>query len=123
MSNFDVDRPDAEKVSGRIASPKNAGRRRRSTLTPQLAERICERLENGESLRQICQDPTMPAKSTIFLWLRKDKEFSVQYRCAKQVQIDRMLYQFGDQLMEIADSARAGSENDVLLSERDSRIA
>ena len=90
------------------AEPKPA-RRCRSTLTPQLAERICERLENGESLRQICQDPIMPAKSTIFLWLRKDKEFAIQYRCAKQVQIDRMLCQFGEPLMEIADN----STNDI----------
>ena len=55
--------------------------------------------------------------STIFLWLRKNREFSIQYRCAKQVQIDRMLCQFGEPLMEIADN----SANDIRLAKR--RIA
>ena len=59
----------------------------------------------------------MPAKSTIFLWLRKNREFSIQYRCAKQVQIDRMLCQFGEPLMEIADN----STNDIRSAKR--RIA
>jgi hypothetical protein len=103
MNEFDFDSADAEKVSGRMAAPQKARRRRGLTLTPEVIDRICERLENGESLRQICQDPAMPAKSTIFLWLRKDKEFSIRYRCAKQVQINRMVDDVGKEFIAIAD--------------------
>ena len=40
-----------------------------------IAETICERLINGESLRATCADPRMPAKATVFRWLASNQEF------------------------------------------------
>lgn len=39
---------------------------RPSTYTPELADLICERLANGESLLQVCRDDGMPSKATIY---------------------------------------------------------
>jgi terminase small subunit-like protein len=42
---------------------REASRRRRRSYMPEIAHSICERLVEGESLRQICQDTSMPARS------------------------------------------------------------
>jgi hypothetical protein len=51
-------------------APKGTGRA--SKYTPELAAEICERLSNGEPLRQICRDPHMPAWQKIYEWMTKD---------------------------------------------------
>ena len=66
---------------------QKTSRRRRSSFTPEVAQRICDRLMDGQSLRQICRDPTMPARSSIFQWLRENKEFGAEYASVKQMQI------------------------------------
>jgi hypothetical protein len=62
-------------------------RRGPSILTSDVANRIFDRLEEGQSLRQICRDPSMPARSSIFQWLRENQEFADKYACVKQMQI------------------------------------
>jgi hypothetical protein len=45
---------------------------RPSKYTPELAQEICERLANGEPLRQICRDDHMPSWVAIYDWMVKD---------------------------------------------------
>ena len=52
---------------------------RPSTYTEKLTGKICTRLAEGESLRSICNDATMPAMSTVMLWLQAHEKFSEQY--------------------------------------------
>ena len=47
---------------------------RPSKYSPELAAEICERLSNGEPLRQICRDDHMPAWQKIYEWMGKDDE-------------------------------------------------
>jgi hypothetical protein len=49
--------------------------------TEELAERICSRLIEGESMRQIAADPGMPSRSTILMWMATNSDF--QARCAR----------------------------------------
>ena len=62
-------------------------RRGRSIFTSDVGNRIFDRLEEGQSLRQICRDPAMPARSSIFQWLQENKEFADKYARVKQMQI------------------------------------
>jgi hypothetical protein len=78
---------------------KKPTRRRRHAYSPELTDLICERLLDGISLRQICQDKKMPARSAIFVWLAKHKEFARNYMFARQIQIDCLR---GD-MLDIAD--------------------
>ena len=78
---------------------KKPTRRRRHAYSPELTDLICERLLDGTSLRQICQDKNMPARSAIFVWLAKHKEFARKYMIARHIQIDCLL---GD-MLDIAD--------------------
>ena len=50
---------------------KKPTRRPRHAYSPELTDLICERLLDGTSLRQICQDKNMPARSSLFVWLAK----------------------------------------------------
>lgn len=75
---------------------------RPTDYTQETADIICERLADGESLRTICDDEDMPARSTVFRWLSLHKEFSDQYAHAKTVQAEVL----ADELISIADDGR-----------------
>lgn len=77
------------------------GAGRPSDYTPELADRICEELANGLSLRTVCDMDGMPSKATIFNWLRKHKEFLDQYARAKEESADALT----DEMLDIADDA------------------
>jgi len=72
---------------------------RPSDYTPELADRICERLAEGVSLRTVCMADDMPDASTVFRWLRTNTEFCEQYTRAKQESADALV----DEMTDIAD--------------------
>ena len=75
---------------------------RPSIFTQALADVICERIANGESLRRICMDDeNMPAISSVMRWLSEDKAFSEQYARAREIQAEG----FFDEIADIADNA------------------
>lgn len=72
---------------------------RPSTFSTAVASAICDRLTNGESLREICRSEGMPDKSTVMRWLGTNEEFRDQYARAREAQADH----FADEILEIAD--------------------
>ncbi len=74
---------------------------RPTTYTRRLGLEICSRIALGEAVRNICADDTMPASSTIYLWLLDEdkKEFSDNYHRARNIQAELMF----EELLEIAD--------------------
>ncbi len=64
-----------------------------------IADTICERLADGESLRTICADEAMPGRTTIFKWLGQFDAFANQYARAREAQADALF----DDIIEIAD--------------------
>ena len=67
----------------------------------EIAETICERLVNGESLRAICVDPAMPARATVFRWLARNHEFRRSYALARQCHAE----DFAFETLAIADDS------------------
>src|SRR6201984_1146598 len=94
------DSPDAQNGTTAQNSVTKPTRRRRHDYSPEIAE-ICDRIAGGASLRQICQDATMPAKSTIFVWLEEHEDFARSYSLARQIQIEDLV----DEILEIADDS------------------
>jgi hypothetical protein len=84
---------------------------RPSDYTPELADAICARLADGESLRTVCQSDEMPDKSTVFRWLRTNAD---QYTRAKEESADALT----DEMLDISDDgtndwmARKGEEGE-----------
>jgi hypothetical protein len=66
----------------------------------EITDIICERLASGESMRAISRDETMPAMSTLFLWLRTHEGFSEQYAKAKEESADALV----EDMLDIADN-------------------
>lgn len=81
-----------------MADAKNKGGRPTS-YSIELADIICERLASGESMRSISRDDGMPASSSMFKWIRENKEFSEQYAIAKQESADAWV----EEILDIAD--------------------
>ena len=69
-----------------------------------LADAICDKLSDGVSLRTICQDESMPDKSTVFRWIRTKDDFRDQYEKAKQESADAM----AEETLYIADNPVMG---------------
>jgi hypothetical protein len=67
--------------------------------TQEIADFICERIADGESLRNICLGDEMPCRSSVFKWLNENKSFSDQYARAREAQADHM----ADEILAIAD--------------------
>jgi hypothetical protein len=74
-------------------------RGRPSIYSQELADRICERLASGESLRSICGDDGMPSWPTISKWLNEKPDFVTQYARAREDQAEA----HADRIIEIAD--------------------
>jgi len=73
---------------------------RPTTYSLDMADKICERLAAGESMRSISRDDSMPAISTMFKWIREHEEFSKQYTKAKEESADALV----EDMMDIADN-------------------
>jgi hypothetical protein len=72
---------------------------RPTDYTPELADKICEQLIMGFSLRTVCKDDSMPCVSTVFSWLRTKPEFLKQYEKSKEEQADAL----AEDMLDIAD--------------------
>jgi hypothetical protein len=72
---------------------------RQSEYTQEVADLICEKLCDGESLRAICLSDDMPSRSTVFKWLNDNQYFSDQYARAKEEQAEAL----ADDIIAIAD--------------------
>lgn len=85
----------ADKAAAGFAEPgKRPLEFRQST-----ADDICERIADGQSVREICRDENMPAMSTVFKWLSRNDEFAEQYVRAREAQADALF----DEILNIAD--------------------
>ncbi len=70
-------------------------------LTSELKAKICERIADGATVREIAALDGMPGKSTIFVELRRDPEFAAAYAQAREMQLES----WEDELLAIADDA------------------
>lgn len=85
---------------------------RPTKFSQKLADEIVTRLEEGESLREICRsDDRMPSRSTINRWQDQDKDFQ-----------DRLTQARARGAFDAIDEAREIADLDLkLLSEWDAR--
>ena len=75
---------------------------RPSGFKQEIADDICERIADGESLRAICSEEEMPNKSTVLKWLIKNPDFASQYALAREEQAEALF----DEVIDIADDGR-----------------
>jgi hypothetical protein len=88
-------------MSERKGKPKG----RPPEYSAEIGAEICTRIAEGESLRQICKAPGMPAKTTVFRWLADERRitFRDQYARAREAQMETL----AEEILEIADGTVA----------------
>lgn len=77
---------------------------RHTEFSQEIVDIVCERIADGESLRSICGDVTLPSKATIFKWLSQNKDFADQYAHARDAQADAM----ADDILHISNTPCIG---------------
>jgi terminase small subunit-like protein len=71
-----------------------------TNYTRELADTICSRMAEGESLRAICRTPGFPSEGTVRGWAVRDHDgFGQRYRAARSLLVEF----WADQILEIAD--------------------
>ena len=79
---------------------------RPSSFTQEIADDICERLINGESLRTISNQDGMPHPATICRWLDANLAFRERYSRARELQADIL----AAETLTLADTCRMGEK-------------
>lgn len=85
-------KPDMDKAKRPVGRP--------TTYSQETADKICELIARGMSLRAICASADMPAGGTVHRWLVEHQDFQEQYARAREEQADG----FADEIIDIADS-------------------
>lgn len=79
-------------------APKKASK---STYSRQVADIICIRLSEGESLKEIVRAEGMPDRATVYRWLLEQPVFCDMYTRAREEQADTL----ADEIIAIADES------------------
>jgi hypothetical protein len=98
---------DREGFGARYAQAREIGRPplggNRTLYTAELADRLLDELAEGRTLTNVCDDPGMPSRSTVRLWVREDREgFAVRYSQAREFGYHMWI----DDIIDIADDGR-----------------
>lgn len=80
---------------------------RPSDYSQEVVDAVCERIADGESLRSICRDDTMPSTTSICKWLGLHEDFAEQYARARELQADALF----DDCLAISDKAKGDFED------------
>jgi len=78
---------------------------RPSTYNEEIATKIVNRMIEGENLTQICRDPAMPPRVTVYAWFDKHPEFYARCARAREALADYLV----DEIETLA--AKANKEN------------
>src|SRR5271170_5774058 len=85
---------------------------RPALYSTELAQRICDRLTDGETLTNICKEPGMPSRITVWRWIRNNEEFETNYARAREAGA----YWLDDKMMDEAESIVDGESATVALA-------
>lgn len=88
---------EAEPVEVIAAPPKKMGRP--TIFNKHIADVICTRIAEGQSLREIVKTEGMPDRTTVYDWLIRDENFAHQYTRAREEQAETL----ADEIIAIAD--------------------
>ena len=80
------------------SAPKKTSK---STYNTQMADIICIRLSEGESLKEIVKTEGVPNRATVYRWLLEQPAFCDMYTRAREEQADTL----ADEIIAIADES------------------
>ena len=96
--------------TGATGIPARGRKGRPTDYSPAIAEAICRRVLEGETITRITRAEGMPSRRVVFAWLERHPDFAARYARAKMLQVHLLM----DDILEIAD--------DPTLSARERRV-
>jgi hypothetical protein len=76
---------------------------RPTIFTDELADTICERLAEGETLVKICKDEAMPSYRTVLNWRSHIPAFKIKYDAAREDAADTMADEIKEMALDVKD--------------------
>lgn len=83
---------------------------RPALFSQELADKVCEKIAEGYSMRTVCAPDDMPAISTLFKWIREIPSFTQQYARATEERTEAM----SEDILDIADDG----SNDLMTIQK-----
>jgi len=101
---------DAADVPQHFRPPESKrGPGRPLNYTPEVADELCERLEAGEPVKEICRDAGMPDWKTLLRWRRKVPEFATHYARAREASAESLELAAIEESEKAVDSSTAAA--------------
>jgi hypothetical protein len=94
-------KPAEQDTPKRIRGGRNGSQ---PVYTQAIADEICDRLEDGEPLNEICRSPGMPDPRAVRKWVHDRPGFGPRYARAKSIGYERL----AEDVLTISDSPCAG---------------
>lgn len=116
---------DANEINDGDAAERNTGGRftphgasthgrnggRPTAYSEEVAEEICDRLMEGQSLNTICADERLPCRVTVWRWMEEDRRgFCNRYARARVIQATTLSDEAMDMLRACPDSVAAAAK-------------
>jgi hypothetical protein len=79
--------------------------------SPELWRHLCEELASGRSLKKICDDPGMPTRQAVTLWVASDRDLAEQYFIARRA--GGLVW--ADDVIDMSDESRSASGDMALM--------
>lgn len=80
-----------------------------STFSQEVADKICERIAEGETLSEICRAEGMPARRTVYDWLKENEDFAKAMDIARDLGADAI----AEEALSIADTTEEGVQIEI----------
>jgi hypothetical protein len=75
-----------------------------SKYTQEIADEICERISEGEPLREICRDDHTPSWRAVYDWINNNKDFASRIARARELGFDAI----AEECLNISDNQEEG---------------
>jgi predicted DNA-binding ribbon-helix-helix protein len=94
-----------------VPNPSAQKRGRPTVFSWELADRICRRIAEGQTLRAICSKHGYPSKSSVTRWLAQNDQFWDQYARAREQQAHALI----DEAVDLGRSADGNTASELRL--------
>jgi hypothetical protein len=104
---------EANEIRARAKATYLAKRGRKAEFdNPELKEEILERMANGESLQNICEETYMPSRGRVYQWTVESPSFAIAFARAQESQSHCLL----DDCINIADEIDFKEKDSAILA-------
>jgi hypothetical protein len=81
-----------------------------------VREELLLRIAEGESVFTISHDDHMPARATLYKWIREDPQFRAEYETALEQRADKYVEQIADLSRYMSERAAMGASNEEVTA-------